>query len=291
MNPSIILSLAVAAQVGVVVAQPEVPAPQVVQYPNPRVVQYSFTLTNTGEQTISNAQVWVYAPVLLTAYQYRRELHCSHAFESRQDERGNDVLQVRIPALPPGAAEVVVVSALLGMRGEPAPELPSDPTYLQPEPYIECDEPAFRELAPRFEGASASEIARDIFAWTVAHLGNRSYVQSDLGALHALKTGGGDCTESACLFAALCRLHGIPARVIGGYRTKGGVLRPESYHNWAEFYDGKTWRLADPYARVFDRYASSYVAFRRAGVQTNPIHPYPQFRGEGEGLAVIMNSR
>ena len=290
MSPSVIVSIAVAAQVGSAIAQPEEREPVVVHYPNPRAVQYSFTLTNTSDRTITNAQLWAYAPFPLTAHQQRRELHCSHDHETTIDERGNEVLHVVVPELLPGAVEIVVVSALMGMRSEPAPELPTDRVYLLPETYIEIDQPAFQASAPHMEDTDARELARQIFAWTVGHLWKRGYVQSDLGALHALTTGEGDCSENAYLFVALCRLHGVPARVIGGYRSNGGVLRPESYHNWAEFHDGKTWRLADPYARVFDRSASSYVALCIAGARNSPIQPYPRFRGEGDGLKVTMNS-
>jgi hypothetical protein len=44
------------------------------------------------------------------------------------------------------------------------------------------------------------------------------------GVVNAIRTGVGDCEERACVFAALCRLHGIPTRT---------VWVPN--HVWAEF--------------------------------------------------------
>ena len=43
------------------------------------------------------------------------------------------------------------------------------------------------------------------------------YIKNDRGALYALKTKEGDCTEFMHLFVALCRANKIPARCIGGY--------------------------------------------------------------------------
>lgn len=279
--------VAALAGAGAVRAAEAGPAPE--DYPAGRVVRYSFTVENTGPRALTNAQLWAYAPVRQTAYQRCDALETSHPYERVGDARGNQVLHFRLPPLAPGAGEVVTVTALLGMRHEPMPGLAPEPGDTGAEPLVEIDDPEFRERAPRFEDGDALERARAIFDWTARHLPASEYVRADLGALDALRGGRGDCTESACLFVALCRLHGIPARVLGGYRTRGGVLDPEHYHNWAEFHDGRTWRLADAHARVFDRDAASYVVLRVAGSRESPVNPFPQFRGDGEGLEVTMN--
>ncbi len=254
-----------------------------------RVIHYSFTARNTGERVLSNAQVWVYAPLPRTAHQEERALEATLPYELIMDGRGNRVLHFVLPSLPPAGAQVIGVTALLGVRSEPLPEAAFSPADLQPEPRLEIDDPEFLERAPRFDGARSLDTAREIYNWTIRRLPGRDYVRGDLGALHALQTGEGDCTENAYLFAAMCRLHRIPARVLGGYRTRGGVLDPEQYHNWAEFHDGQTWRLADPHARLFDRGAPGYVAMRVVGGGGSPVDPFAQFRGEGDGLEVTMN--
>lgn len=43
------------------------------------------------------------------------------------------------------------------------------------------------------------------------------------------------------------------------------LLTPSGYHNWAEFYDGRSWRIADPQQRVFDARYERYVTTRTAG--------------------------
>lgn len=289
MNGFALFSLAMVAQMGVVIARAEDDAVAVDPYPNGRVVQYSFTLSNSSDRTITNAQLWAYLPVPQTSYQRRRALYCSHPYTLEKDDRGNEILHVVIASLPSAATELVVISTSIGLRSEPVSALPAGEIYLKPEPYVEIDEPAFRQLAPRYEAATAQELAQTVQAWTIGHMKGRRYTAAERGALYALQTRDGDCSEYAYLFVALCRAHGVPARVLGGYRHKGGVLRPASYHNWAEYHDGTTWRMADPYARVFDHSASLYVAMRIAGSATNSIQPFPQFRGEGDGLIVTMN--
>lgn len=274
---------------GMTVHAMEEASPSVI-FPQARVVSASFTLRNTGDQVLSNAQLWVYAPIERTAYQRRRSLLSTHAYETQTDDRGNTILHFNISSLAPSATEVIGISTLIGFRSEPLPEMSAEAQYLRAEPLVEIDAPEFQQQAPRFTGADVRQMALTIYEWTSRHLPHRSYLRHDQGALYALQTREGDCSEHAYLFVALCRRHGIPARVMGGYRSRhGGVLNPEQYHNWAEFHDGQTWRLADPHARLFDDQAASYVALRIVGSRQSPVSPCAQFRGEGEGLQVTMN--
>jgi len=52
------------------------------------------------------------------------------------------------------------------------------------------------------------------------------------------------------------------ARVITGVISSQHVLtNPSFFHDWPEFYDGRTWRIADPQRSIFDEY-SYYLAFK-----------------------------
>jgi transglutaminase-like putative cysteine protease len=106
-----------------------------------------------------------------------------------------------------------------------------------------------------------------------------------------LKNRTGDCTEFMDLFAALSRANGIPARRIGGYVCReSGVVGPDDYHNWAEFYDGAAWRIADPQRKVFMEGPSRYVAIEIiAESPKNPMGTYHRVRVSGDGLKVKMN--
>jgi transglutaminase-like putative cysteine protease len=127
--------------------------------------------------------------------------------------------------------------------------------------------------------------------WVARHIRYTGYAREDRGALYALNSGRGDCTEYMYLFVALCRTKGIPARGVCGYVCEnGGVLKPSGYHNWAEFYDQGAWRIADPQKKVFMRNGDQYIAMRIINRAERDfgggLH---RFRFAGEGLSVKMN--
>jgi len=117
------------------------------------------------------------------------------------------------------------------------------------------------------------------------------YAGRDRGALYALEHRKGDCTEYANLFVALCRANGIAARPIGGYVCpQSGVLKARDYHNWGEFYEDGSWKLADPQNRVLRQNPADYIAMRiMHASEDDPMGPYNRFRFKGEGLKVRMN--
>ena len=82
-----------------------------------------------------------------------------------------------------------------------------------------------------------------------------------------------------------------PARPVGGYVCpQGGVLKARNYHNWGEFYEQGTWKLADPQNRVLVQNGSDYIAMRIIHASADdPMGSYNRFRFEGEGLKVRMN--
>lgn len=101
----------------------------------------------------------------------------------------------------------------------------------------------------------------------------------------------GDCTEFMYLFAALCRGNGIPSRGMGGYICRENtILRPNDYHDWAEFYEDGAWNIADPQKNVFMQNQFHYIAMRIVGESSiNPMEEFRRFRFEGDGLIVKMN--
>ena len=164
------------------------------------------------------------------------------------------------------------------------------PRHLAPGPLMQFDRAEFQTAAPRFPAGEPLETARAAFQWTRNHMKPGPYVRNDLGASHALHTGSGDCTEHMALFAALCRMHGIPARGLGGYICpRNGLLRPADFHNWAEFYADGKWRLVDTQKGRFDQGGTDYVATRIYGDDNSVMQGFPRFRYEGDGLKVRMN--
>jgi hypothetical protein len=131
---------------------------------------------------------------------------------------------VEIPNLPAGQQARAVVTFELERRailapadtsGLAAPDKPDRALrgHLGPSPYIESRDPRIVRLAKEtgagLEGWKKVEALYDTVRDKV------EYRNGDLkGARKALADGWGDCEELTCLFVALCRAEGIPARTV-----------------------------------------------------------------------------
>ncbi|MEO1990422.1 MAG: transglutaminase-like domain-containing protein, partial [Pirellulales bacterium] len=85
--------------------------------------------------------------------------------------------------------------------------------FLNPSPYIESRHPRIKKLAKTStEGLAGWEKVEKIYD-TVRD--TVEYRNGELkGAARALADGWGDCEELTCLFIAMCRSEGIPARTV-----------------------------------------------------------------------------
>jgi len=114
-------------------------------YPIPRHLEYSFTLQNTTNRVIDQAELWTYAPVTLTAGQQRVHLEASHPFQAISDDLGNSILYFTFHHLPPYAAKILTIRVDLLLSETPHPrDVPHTSRLrndLQPEPYCESDDP------------------------------------------------------------------------------------------------------------------------------------------------------
>lgn len=260
-----------------------------------REVQYSFTVRNKTNRLMHGAELWVYAPVKMTSVQDCEKLEASHPYDLIGDELENQILHFKFKELPPYSTKLITIHARLKLRDEPRPgKVQDSEAFLKPEDYIESDEPEIRTLSRSLSGRNGMETARKINDWVFQNLKYEGYIRGDRGALYALKNRRGDCTEFTYLFCALCRANGIPARAIGGYICpENMVLKPQQYHNWAEFYVDGTWRICDPQKNVFARDEANYVAMNIIGefCNNNPMKGFHRFRFQGDGLDVIMNSQ
>jgi len=265
------------------------PAPN---YSIPRQIRYSFTLQNTTNQLLRNAEFWTYAPVKQTPTQRCVSLETSHPYELILDDLGNQILYFKFDTMPPYATKIITIKADLELSNTPNRSIvPDIQRFLQVEKYIESDAPELLRLAEKLKDQEPVRIAENIFRWVADHVQYTGYLSNDRGALYALRNKQGDCTEYMYLFTALCRANHIPARGIGGYvSSKNTVLKPSDYHNWAEFYEDGAWRIADPENRVFMEKPSHFIAMRVIGEsKKNPMRNSHRFRYAGDGLKVKMN--
>jgi hypothetical protein len=262
-------------------------------YSIPRQIRYGFTLQNTTNQLLRNAEFWTYAPVKQTPTQRCVRIETSHTYELISDDLGNQILHFRFDNLSPYATKIITIKADLKLSNTPNHTVLKDPqSFLQAEKYVETDAPELLRLAGKLKKQEPVKTAENIFCWVAEHVQNTGYLPNERGALYALRKKQGDCTEFMYLFAALCRANGIPARGMGGYVCREStILRPGSYHNWAEFYDGGAWRIADPHRKVFMKNQSNYISMKVIGeAQDNPMEKYHRFRFAGDGLKVKMNT-
>ncbi len=258
----------------------------------PRQIQYSFTLQNKSHQVIKQAELWTFAPVKQTASQRCLKLQSNYPYQLLTDVSGNQVLYFTFENLPPYGSRVVTIKAdlLVSATTNPIPSGPL-PQDLNPQKYIESDHPAINRLARKLHAPDSSTTIEKVFRWVTGNLGDSGYSGRNRGALYALEHKKGDCTEYADLFVALCRANGIAARPVGGYVCpQNGILKARDYHNWGEFFEDGTWKLADPQKRVLAQKSADYIAMRIIHASEEyPMGPYNRFRFKGQGLKVRMN--
>ena len=261
-------------------------------YPISKLIQYGFTLQNKTNHILEKAELWVYAPVKQTSSQYCTNLEASHPYQLITDDLNNQVLHFTFSNLAPYETKVIVIKAQLNFSDTSVP-LPVDTpdAYLQPEEYIESNASEIYRLAAGFKTFELIDTAQNIFHWVADNIKYMGYVRNDRGALYALRNRQGDCTEFMYLFTALCRAKNIPARGLSGYvGSKDNILEPHDYHSWAEFYDSKAWKIADPQKNLFGQNQSSYITMRIIGPSPqNPMGKSHQFRVSGDGLTVTIN--
>ncbi len=286
-----------------------------------RIIRYSFTLQNTTNQPLPEIKFWVYAPVKENSVQTVIGIKASQPYELIADDKGNQVMYFTFTDIPPYANRIAAIEAtlLLSKKLHPAKggiqdflmkfqwlgkfytfpyhkkvknsRLKDSKIYLKPEKYIESDNPEITRVSKILKAAASLKTAKNIFTWITENIKGAGYIEESRGALYALKNKKADCTEYAYLFAALCRANNIPSRVIGGYICADNkAIRPEEYHNWAEFYYKGKWRLVDPQKKVFMDKEPDYIAMEIISESNNnPMNRSYRFRFEGEGVKVRMN--
>lgn len=120
-------------------------------------------------------------------------------------------------------------TALADVRADGEPRL----EYLAAERYLEKDDGRIRAAAAGVVGETLDQTLRGLFRYVVQTIRPVSYQAPDVGALRAMETRRGDCTEYADLLVALCRSRNIPARFSEGYITKHSTMLK---HDWVEIF-------------------------------------------------------
>ena len=115
--------------------------------------------------------------------------------------------------------------------------------YLAPGPYIQSRDTEIIEAALLYGGKGTHpQIVRRLVRWVHENIEPAGVEGSMRSAKDALESRRGDCTECACLLAALCRARGIPCRICAGLVALGDIC---GMHAWNEVAIGPTWIPVD----------------------------------------------
>ena len=251
----------------------------------PRLVRYTFTITNESRDFINEAKFFAAAP------QKDSELKTNHPYEKTSDYVGNRLLTFKLANIPPRGTKIITISAKVNTSkietDKPLKE------FIEPQEKIESNAKEIAQKAKELKRKTHRESAHAIYEWVKEHLRLTHFKKKLKGALWAYKNCRGDCTEHACLTAALCRSLAIPAKVVSGYVIhKDGVLRPESAHDWAEVYINGKWRIVDSHGKKFMTDEDDYIAFRTLSAKKQrPLLGLRRYQITGKKLTAQMGCR
>jgi transglutaminase/protease-like cytokinesis protein 3 len=259
-----------------------------------RNFRYILTVSNSQNETSFGGQLYSFGPAQKSARQFKTEPRASEKWKTTENVDGSEIYQFDLGNIPPLGKKVITVSCKVHLSKSPLKanlDDHSESKYLLSEEYIECDSPELIKIAGKLQGKSADATVKAIYKWVTNYLKKSNYTAPVKGALSAFKSQKGDCTEYACLIAALCRASKIPARVVGGFvLQRNTVLTPNLYHDWTEVMVDGFWRVVDGHGRSIMEDEEKYIVFRYLGSK-GPINDLNRYKITGEGLTVKMDSR
>jgi transglutaminase-like putative cysteine protease len=171
------------------------------------------------------------------------------------------------------------------------------------ENYIESNNSQIVSLAQSITAgySDPSSKARAISRWVYNNL-TYTYSSPEKGALAALNSGNGKCTDYSDLFVAICRASGIPARVIRGqtsnHATSWGLLVQSNTantagHQWAEVYlPSFGWVTLDPTFNEYPVWDGQHVGVQ-TGARLSSLSGYDDYYywyyGQANSLTTVEN--
>jgi len=234
------------------------------EYRISRTIKYQYHIQNKSNKFIEQSEFWAYAPVPQTSNQRVDKIKSSYPFKSEYDKLGNHIQTFTIKNLAPFATKIITLTVTLNMSAKANRlELNNKKQFLSAERNIESDNNMLISFSDNLIKQSSSDSAKVLFNWVSKNIKYEGYIKNDRGALYALNNRKGDCTEYSYLFTALLRAQKIPTRVIGGYLySEDKLLKPEDFHNWAEYYQGGRWIIADVQNANLNTKIETFIAFR-----------------------------
>lgn len=144
--------------------------------------------------------------------------------------------------------------------------------FLKASKYVESDSPEVQQIAKQIKNTNTKKEDQLLEAYMYPQRHFKYRKIDNKGALYAIRSGIGDCTEYAATFVAIARALGIPARLTSEFLfTKYKIFSVPNHHA-AEVYLRGRWIPVDPNLALnsslgygFGRGATSKVILKRDG--------------------------
>ncbi|MDR7152733.1 hypothetical protein J2W49_004711 [Hydrogenophaga palleronii] len=252
--------------------------------PIERLLRMRILFHNPSRNVLMDQRFWCYLPMHL-AGQTLSSLVVSRPHHAATDPFGHQVLSVAFDRFPAYASIPVEISMRVRLDGTVcASQMSGSPSWLEAETHIESHAQEIQTLARQLRRPSERETVKAIYEWVQAALTYEGYVPQGKGALNALRTRAGDCTEYAALVVALARANAIPSRMVGGYVVdKDLLLRVDEYHDWAQVLLNGCWQTIDAQKRRWLPSDQHYLPFQIYGDKaTNEMGHLARYRMDGD---------
>ncbi|MFA6016278.1 MAG: transglutaminase-like domain-containing protein [Gallionellaceae bacterium] len=118
--------------------------------------------------------------------------------------------------------------------------------FLAPSEYVESNSTEIQAIAQQLRNTYSSPAQQLLAAFQYPQNSLRYKQMANKGALFALHSGIGDCTEYAAVFVALSRALGIPARMTSEFNFSESRSFTAPNHHAAEAYLDGAWIPVDP---------------------------------------------
>lgn len=218
------------------------------------------TYTNPTNQDISRFYHRVTVPPSLDCYQILTDIEGENLDNATMHPHKNDIdhfltFDLIIPAHSSIKQSVRFKILLLPvdyLKVNPVIdkfELKKENIYTHPSRYIESDTEPIKKIAQQFEQQSNGNVLSQMkFAYEFPAKHLKFKPQDPIGALAALESKQGDCTEYSAICIALCRAQGIPARQTGVFhiRKKKEIFQRPNHNAVEAFWGDLGWVPLDP---------------------------------------------
>lgn len=224
-----------------------------------KVLRFKFEVRNVSNDFVAENHFSFLVPADIARRQKVLDIKSDYKILVRSEGDRVSYAEVDLGVMAPRSIKIVSVDIRVALADGPVRSDADDKKHLAEARYIESESRQVQSIVDLLDVKSPGAT----FKWTVANIAKESYHREAKGALAAINSRSGDCTEHMFTFMALARALEIPTRGIAGFLAKKNVtlVSGSEYHNWSEYYDGGKWKLADTFYGAFDDLYPNYIVF------------------------------